>query len=177
MNLETENSLLSNYVPSGNPEYDSLSSQYRICNVVGATPGNLLINGSDYIIESFSYYPSHLWRNFGILMAFGVVLYALYMISAEYIKGQRSKGEILIFPRGSKNKKKFSNSNGNDIEGQRDEKQISSMDVPVSKVRSEVKLQRQEGVFQWVDVCYDIKIKVSPADYWITLMDGSNLVH
>ncbi len=45
-------------------------------------------------------YYIHKWRNVGIVIAFIVGLAAVYLGATETIKGQKSKGEIIIFPRG-----------------------------------------------------------------------------
>ena len=59
-------------VPSG-PSYDNLAHQ--VCTLVGGAPGSNQIPGSNYISETFSYDPSQLWRNYGII----VVLIALFL--------------------------------------------------------------------------------------------------
>lgn len=149
-----------NIVPAGSG-YNNLPELFKVCNVVSAVPGENFVQGSDFLEQAFSYYPSHLWRNFGITWVFAIGFYTLYFIGTETIKGQRSKGEILVFPYGYKGIKKLSNSNGADIEGQR-HNVIGSIDSPTTQVQDETRIQRQEGIFQWQDVCYDIKIKGEP---------------
>lgn len=149
----------SSIVPSGG-SYNDLPSNYRACDVVGATPGSFVVQGSRFVIESYKYYPSHLWRNFGIMWAFGVAFYISYIFLVEQVRGVRSKGEILIFPRGHEHVVK----NHADLESQsaKASPNDSEMDTPVVRETSSVNLQKQEGIFQWQDVCYDIKIKGEP---------------
>ncbi|VVT48648.1 uncharacterized protein SAPINGB_P001882 [Magnusiomyces paraingens] len=150
----------SSIVPSGGT-YNSLPSIYKTCNVVGAVAGSFTVQGSDYVIEAFKYYPSHLWRNFGILWIFCIAFYIAYLFLVEYIKGVRSKGEILIYPRGHKTIRGLIHPS--DIESHKNNlRNDNDMDTPMERVASSIKLQHQEGIFQWQDVCYDIKIKGEP---------------
>lgn len=36
------------------------------CSVVGSQPGSLDVPGTNYLIESYGYYPVHKWRNIGM---------------------------------------------------------------------------------------------------------------
>ncbi|KAF5093006.1 hypothetical protein D0Z03_002595 [Geotrichum reessii] len=141
----------SQFIPSG-PGYDNLPLSDKICSVVGAVAGQSTVDGNDYLIKSFEYYPSHIWRNFGIIIAFLVFFTCTYMYTAETIQAQQSKGEILIFQKGHKAlKNKFDEESDFVPGGDQDNSDGSN-----------VKLQKQEGIFQWKDVCYDIKIKDEP---------------
>lgn len=53
-------------IPSG-AGYNSLANQ--VCTLPGSVAGTDQVSGSAYIIDGFSYMPSDLWRNFGIIMA------------------------------------------------------------------------------------------------------------
>lgn len=57
------------FVPSG-PGYDNVAAANRICATNGAKAGADSVLGRDYVNLSFSYYRSHLWRNWGILLGF-----------------------------------------------------------------------------------------------------------
>ncbi|KAF5093337.1 hypothetical protein D0Z03_002464, partial [Geotrichum reessii] len=141
----------SQFIPSG-PGYDNLDISEKICSVVGSIAGEATVNGNDYLIKSFKYYPSHIWRNFGIIIAFFVFFTFTYMYTAETIQAQQSKGEILIFQKGHKSlKNKFDEESDFTPGGDQDHSDDSN-----------VKLQKQEGIFQWKNVCYDIKIKDEP---------------
>lgn len=50
------------FVPMG-PEYaNNVGDFNRICAVVGAVPGSSVVSGSDFLLLSFNYQRSHLWR-------------------------------------------------------------------------------------------------------------------
>ncbi|KAL9102439.1 MAG: hypothetical protein Q9187_009122, partial [Circinaria calcarea] len=60
-------------IPSG-PGYNDLTNQ--ICTLAGGTSGSSQIPGSNYVTQTFSYNPSDLWRNYGIIIALiGVFLF------------------------------------------------------------------------------------------------------
>ena len=48
------------YVPQG-PGYTNVNADERVCSAVGSTTGSNFVQGTAYIGDSFSYYPSHLW--------------------------------------------------------------------------------------------------------------------
>jgi hypothetical protein len=67
------------FIPAG-PAYTNVSAANKICSTPGAKAGLDFVLGSDYVETSFSYVHSHLWRNFGILLAYIVgVLYPAYV--------------------------------------------------------------------------------------------------
>ena len=87
------------FVPQG-PAYQQLGTSERRCTIVGADTGSSLVSGDRYLIETFQYYPDHLWRNLGFIFLIMIGLCGLYLLATDYIPAQRSKGEVLIFPRG-----------------------------------------------------------------------------
>ena len=50
------------------PAYRDISHQG--CPLPMAAPGSTTASGSDYLFTNYRYTPHHLWRNFGILIAF-----------------------------------------------------------------------------------------------------------
>ncbi|CAG7944618.1 unnamed protein product [Penicillium nalgiovense] len=145
----------SNFVPGGSRVYDDAPLSSKICSQKGAVAGQDFIDGETYINTTYEYYSSHLWRNFGILCAFFVVFFVLYIFCSELIRAKPSKGEVLVFPRGKmpafvKNVRK-----------EDPEEVIASEKGAVSSEPrdSTAAIVRQTSVFHWENVCYDIKIK------------------
>lgn len=58
-------------VPSG-PSYSDVN--YQTCTIPGSRPGSNIVNGSNYVLEAFSYNPSDLWRNWGLMFSIIVAL-------------------------------------------------------------------------------------------------------
>jgi pleiotropic drug resistance (PDR) family protein len=143
------------YVPTG-PGYGDVSPFQRTCTSTGSVPGQSYVNGDDYLNSTYRYYASHRWRNFGILIAFLVGLLCTYLVAAELVSAKKSKGEVLVFRRGHKavSAKRLPD----DAEaGSRGHPITAANDHKAQEVSSVI--QRQTAIFQWKDVCYDIKIK------------------
>jgi ABC-type multidrug transport system ATPase subunit/ABC-type multidrug transport system permease subunit len=144
------------YTPMG-PSYVNATGDSIICSVRGAVPGANSVNGDAYLEMSYGYFASHLWRNFGILMAFMVFFLFTYIAATEIVTAKPSKGEILVFPRGKiptfmKKAKKTADPEAAEStnEKQKIEKDGHNQTAALAK---------QTAIFQWEDVCYDIKIK------------------
>lgn len=154
------------YVPSPVPGTDkyndgNIASANRICSAVGRQPNQTFIYGDDYTLSAFDYRWEHRWRNLGIIIAFIFFFLTLYMIAAELVSEKKSKGEVLVYRRGhkpavvSQSERKHSDA----------EAAMANIGPIVTAERSRGHgkeggmLQQQTSVFQWHDVCYDIKIK------------------
>ena len=68
-------------VPSG-PTYDDV--EHQTCTLPGSRPGSNVVEGSRYIKEAFSYDPSDLWRNWGIVLALIVAFVIANLVLGKY---------------------------------------------------------------------------------------------
>lgn len=147
----------STFVPAG-PGYTNVASDQHICSTVGAVAGVNYVEGDAYILQSFQYVHSHLWRNLGVIFALMSFLCGTYLFATEFISAQRSKGEVLVFPRGQvpalskKNDEEEQINDRQTAQGAIAEKTVSGREVPPS-------IQKQTAIFHWDSVNYDIKIK------------------
>jgi len=147
------------------PPYGSLT--HGVCSAVGAVAGQDFVRGSTYIESAYAYNPSHKWRNFGILWVFLLGFSVTYLVAAEYVQAKKSKGEVLVFRRGKMPTAmaKTISGRGDGRGGEDDDAEAAATDVAlhpgnqheVSDISAVI--QRQTAIFQWKDVCYDIKIK------------------
>ncbi|KEY67730.1 hypothetical protein S7711_03981 [Stachybotrys chartarum IBT 7711] len=155
------------FVPSLDLErYSNLSPSDVSCVAVGSVPGQSYILGQDYYESAYNYSHERLWTNLAVVIAFTVLLLICYMVAAELVSEKLSKGEVLVYRRGHKPaaaklaEKKYS---------ERDPEaalKVFGPSNPAEHVnagnKESVALQKQTSVFQWHDVCYDIKIKNEP---------------
>ncbi|KAJ4408298.1 Multidrug resistance protein [Didymella pomorum] len=148
------------FVPSGLPGsvYGDLSADSRshACSAVGSVAGNPYVEGSAYINSAYEYEHSHKWRNFGILWVFMFGLMGVYLVATEFITSAKSKGEVLVFRRGHKEPPKAKST---------DDLENAPTGRPAGYADSNDNIaiiERQTAIFQWKDVCYDIKIKKEP---------------
>ncbi|KAK0705778.1 ATP-binding cassette transporter [Apiosordaria backusii] len=140
------------------PDYATSSLQHVACDAIGAIPGLGYVKGEDHIASAYRYFPSHKWRNVGVLVAMAVVNHVAHFITSEYVTAKRSKGEVLVYRKGVAPRKSPRHVE-NDIE-------LASFVNPtmttVQRGGSSAKaegLQGSTSVFHWSNVCYDIKIK------------------
>ncbi|OTA87500.1 hypothetical protein M434DRAFT_375543 [Hypoxylon sp. CO27-5] len=111
-----------------------------ICSAVGSVAGRETVNGDDFIAANYQYSYSHVWRDFGILLAFLVFFMFTYVAATEINSSTSSTALVLIFRRG----RRFGRS-------------------PQDKQEQNVMgIEPQRDIFTWRDVVYDIEIKGEP---------------
>lgn len=144
------------------PNYNDLTGNHFVCSETGAIAGHRTVSGDDYIWKSFQYSYSHVWRNFGILLAFLVGLLAIYFMATELNSSTTSAAEVLVFLRGREPaylRGGREGSPGDEESGQ------SCVTGPATDVRADTEsLVSSQGpdIFNWKDVVYDIEIKGEP---------------
>ncbi|KAK7926558.1 ATPase [Apiospora marii] len=156
------------------PGYENvtLTGGQAACNAVGAVPGRATVSGDAYIGIAYKYFSAHKWRNIGILIGFALFNHIVHLAATEYISEKKSKGEVLVFRRGHNNAGSTSA-----FTGKKDpEASLSGPVAVVEKPNGGAQhqsdghssdgtagvIQASTSVFQWQDVCYDIKIKGEP---------------
>ena len=148
------------YIPQGPPgtPYANLPPNSQICSAVGGLPGQNYVDGDRYLALQYNYYSGNLWRNLGIIWAFTVFFCATYLIATEYISAAKSKGEVLLFRRGHMNEARQTT----DVESRGATKAADPEKADgesLTREASVAAIQKQEAVFHWHDVCFDIKVK------------------
>lgn len=134
-----------------------------ICNVVGAVAGELTVNGDRYIAESYGYYYSHVWRNFGILLAFLIGFLGIYFLAVEVNSNTSSSAEVLVFRRGHvpAYMQDMAKGNANDEEAGAPEK-VAEVEAQQNEEGGVDVISPQTDIFTWRDVSYDVEIKGEP---------------
>ncbi|KJY00318.1 ABC transporter like protein [Zymoseptoria brevis] len=142
------------------PTNTQFGGETFICSVVGAVAGELTVNGDAYIAEMYGYYYSHVWRNFGILLAFFFAFMVIYFVAVELNSSTSSTAEVLVFRRGHvpaymQNIDKPGKEDGEAAAAEKGpEKGDEGGDVSA--------IPPQTDIFTWRDVDYDIEIKGEP---------------
>ena len=121
------------------PSY-ATDAQERACATAGAPAGADFVIGENILTGSYSYKDGHLWRNLGILAAFLVFFFSTYVAAAEFVRADKSKGEVLVFRRGH--------------EAAVDQSVVDEKDT----AKKTSMKHKDGGVFHWRDVCYDITL-------------------
>ncbi|KAG4433363.1 hypothetical protein IFR05_011147 [Cadophora sp. M221] len=147
------------FLPAG-PMYANATGTQRACSVAGGAPGSSFIDGDMYINAIYEYFHSHLWRNFGIMIAFILFFMAAYLLAAEKVTFEESKGDVLIYRRGDTSFTKSKSSADEEAQGG-NERSINTASTLVdgNKSDSQPIIQQQTAILHWKNVCYDISIK------------------
>lgn len=145
------------FSPSG-PGYEHAAGAQVLCNAVSARPGATTVFGSDYIATAYHYDRAHFWRNYGILVAFIVFFLGTYLFATEMVTAKKSKGEVLVFPRGHLPHA----AKADDEEAGGGGGTVVEPNGSVHTGETVGGIQRQTKTFHWSDVCYDITIKGEP---------------
>ncbi|KGO61449.1 CDR ABC transporter [Penicillium expansum] len=146
----------SSYVPS----YADLSGNAFSCTAAGSVAGSTTVNGDRYIELNYSYSYTHVWRNFGILIAFLVGFMVIYFVASELNSATTSTAEALVFRRGHEPARfRQGNKSGSDVESTEASKSHAAADTEDKGMGA---MEAQTDTFTWRDVCYDIEIKGEP---------------
>ena len=150
------------------PQGSGIEPQYQGCAITGATPGNPSITGERYLSASYEYTRSHLWRNFGALIAFTVLYILVTVVACELFSFVQGGGGALVFKRGAKKPSpKAANhldeekgGNGGDSSASSGQLQVTSsqdseqdFEKPVD---AQPKISKSDSVFTWNDVNFSV---------------------
>jgi ABC-type multidrug transport system ATPase subunit/ABC-type multidrug transport system permease subunit len=89
-------------IPSG-PGYNNLENQ--ICTLPGSRAGSIEVSGTDYVKTGFSYDPSDLWRNFGIIIVLIAGFLFTNVLLGETIKYGAGGRTITFYTKENKERK------------------------------------------------------------------------
>ncbi|KAF7594206.1 hypothetical protein BBP40_009910 [Aspergillus hancockii] len=152
--------------PSIVPDGPNASPGHQTCAIQGSSSNQLVVQGSDYIKTAFTYSRSHLWRNFGIIIAWFIFFVALTMLGMELQKPNKGGSAATIFKRGEEPetvKKALESkelpedvetgSKENEVNNNRDEK------VPEDNGEQVSGIAQSTSIFTWRNVNYTIPYK------------------
>ncbi|KAL2815809.1 ABC-2 type transporter-domain-containing protein [Aspergillus cavernicola] len=145
------------------PAYADLAGDAFSCSVAGSEAGSLTVNGDQYIALNYDYSYSHVWRNFGILMAFLVGFMIIYFVATELNSATASTAEALVFRRGHEPPilRQDHMKSGSDVENST-EPAVNQPTTDEAEDKGMGAIQPQTDTFTWRDVSYDIEIKGEP---------------
>lgn len=79
------------------PQGPGVDPRYQGCSLPGSHLGSTSVSGKDYLLTSFQFTRHHLWRNWGVVIAFTVLYLLVTIIAAETLSFVRGGGGALIF--------------------------------------------------------------------------------
>lgn len=70
------------------------------CAITGAEPNSITLDGTLWMESALNFYKSHVWRNFGILIAFWVFFLGFCALMIEMIPAAGSTKSVLLYKPG-----------------------------------------------------------------------------
>lgn len=86
--------------PSIVPDGPGTSPLHQTCAIQGSDPDSTVVRGSKYIQSAYTYTRAHLWRNFGIVIAWFIFFVALTVLGMELQKPNKGGIAVTVFKRG-----------------------------------------------------------------------------
>ncbi|MBE3041022.1 ABC transporter permease, partial [Candidatus Bathyarchaeota archaeon] len=88
------------------PQGPGVLPEFQGCALSGAALGAHSVSGDDYLDVTYSYSRSNLWRNYGVIIAFGVLYLLVTVCATQIVNFASAGGGALLFKKGRKAGKK-----------------------------------------------------------------------
>ncbi|KAL8947098.1 MAG: hypothetical protein Q9222_006581, partial [Ikaeria aurantiellina] len=139
------------------PQGPGTGPPYQGCAVTGTQLGSTSLTGEQYLDSTFAYTRSHLWRNFGVIIAFTVLYILVTVLGTELFQFVKGGGGALIFKKSAK-KNVVSGSKIADTEkgGDAGDDSASSGQLRTARVKSVPQDVTNDEIFTWTDVEYSV---------------------
>ena len=141
------------------PQGPGILPQNQGCAISGAQLGNSNVTGDQYIGTTYEYSRSHLWRNFGVVIALTVFYILVTVFGTETFSFVGGGGGALVFKKGSK-RPAPERSHVLDAEkgGNSGNSSPSSDHLQTSSQKNEAALKTNDNdsVFTWQDVNFSV---------------------
>ena len=84
------------------PQGPGIRAPYQGCAISGAQRGATNVTGERYLATTYQYSRAHLWRNFGIVVAYTLLYILITAVASELISFAGTGGGALVFKRSKK---------------------------------------------------------------------------
>ncbi|KAK3381681.1 ABC-2 type transporter-domain-containing protein [Podospora didyma] len=133
-------------IPSG-PGYGDVNHQ--VCTLAGSTPGTLDVSGPAYIMQGFSYNPSELWRNWGIVISLIIFFLIMNVVLGEIVSFGMGGNTANAFQRPNDERKKLNA----DLLQKREERRKARKEDGSSELTI-----NSESILTWENLCYEVPV-------------------
>lgn len=149
------------------PQGPGVDPAYQGCAIPGAAVNAHSVSGAAYLDSQYTYTRAHLWRNFGVLIAWAVLYILVTVVAVETFDLAQSGGGALVFKKTKKAKKAVkqgaapadeekalpggsSESSSGVIAASSPGKEIRGGKEPMEQI------SKSESIFTWQDVEYSV---------------------
>ncbi|KAK4186356.1 putative ABC transporter [Podospora australis] len=149
------------------PQGPGINPENQGCALPGAAPGSTNVSGTAYLQSSFNYTRAHLWRNFGVLIAFSVLYLLVTVAATELLSFTGGGGGALVFKKSKRAKKQVQFAKPGDEEKGKTPGDASSINLPFQGAETQEKqalkdLTESDRVFTWENVSYTVPTPQGP---------------
>lgn len=146
------------------PQGPGVESAFQGCDLGGAAVNARTVSGSAYLETTYTYTRKHLWRNFGVLVAFAVLYILVTIAATELFSFAKAGGGAIIFKKSKKAKKQLKEVPQADEE-QAGVRSGSSADTTVvggsspdepAQEEALKSLTKSDSIFTWQNVEYTV---------------------
>ncbi|KAH6623992.1 ABC-2 type transporter-domain-containing protein [Chaetomium sp. MPI-SDFR-AT-0129] len=153
------------------PQGPGILPENQGCAIGGAHLGNTSVLGDDYLAVQFDYSRAHLWRNFGVVIAFAVLYLIVTALATELMSFTGGGGGALVFKRSKRTANKTKTAAPADEESGNISGGSSSTEVPSGASDSAFRsITGSERTFTWENVEYTVPTADGPKK----LLNGVN---
>jgi len=144
------------------PQGPNVQPGFQGCALPGAAVNSLQVTGSDYLQTQFNYSRSNLWRNFGVVIAFGVLYILVTVVATELFSFASADGGALIFKKSGNAKKQAQKAAAPNDEEKNVDSSTSDTSTPSSgsstanEEEALEQLTSSDSIFTWRDVEYTV---------------------
>lgn len=150
------------------PQGPGVDPAYQGCALGGAAVNARTVPGSDYLATTYNYSRSHLWRNFGVVIAWIVLYILITAFATETFSFASAGGGALVFKKTKRAKKqaaqiaapadeeKAAASSG--VSNSSGQKETSLSDSPDEDKEDEAlqQITKSDSIFTWRNVEYTV---------------------
>ncbi|OQD78445.1 hypothetical protein PENDEC_c001G03921 [Penicillium decumbens] len=143
------------------PQGPGVDPNYQGCALTGSSLGKTTVTGTQYLSANFQFTRHHMWRNFGVVIAFTVLYLLVTIWAAEFLSFVGGGGGALVFKK-SKRAKQVTAQTAKE----NDEEKVANLDDDAARARGESpsggndaafnRLSSSERCFTWSDVEYTV---------------------
>ncbi|KAK3711294.1 ATP-binding cassette transporter snq2 [Vermiconidia calcicola] len=149
------------------PQGPGVRPPYQGCALAGARVSSQSVPGADYMQTQYNYSRSHLWRNFGVVIAFTVLYILVTVLATETVSFSSGGGGALIFKKTRKAKKQVKEAAPADEEkgvGSSDSNSSTQKETGLGDSSSDDKAEdealeqivKSDSIFTWRNVNYTV---------------------
>ncbi|KAJ5847516.1 hypothetical protein N7455_011473 [Penicillium solitum] len=139
------------------PQGPGVDPKYQGCALTGSSLGKTSVTGTEYLTANFEFTRSHLWRNFGVVIAFTVLYILVTVLAAETLSFVGGGGGALVFKKSNRTKKVAAQTTN-------DEEKVANANDNAALARGQAasnddtfnRLSSSERCFTWQNVEYTV---------------------